>query len=144
MSTSVGSAATPAGEAPRQRRFALGKYSTVLILVAVAMLAMTRIWTRVLARTDKPTTITFWLMFGQLPAGLLMLPFFPLPEEWPSLFALALVAMCGLAHGLAHYLLARGYAIAPVATLAPAPAVIDLADELVRRIARLAEFTNWS
>ena len=98
---------------------ALWGLNTVLILAAVAMLAMTRIWTRVLARTDKPTTITFWLMFGQLPAGLLMLPFFPLPEEWPSLFALALVAMCGLAHGLAHYLLARGYAIAPVATLAP-------------------------
>ncbi|WP_145143919.1 DMT family transporter [Roseomonas gilardii] len=98
---------------------ALWGLNTVLILAAVAMLAMTRIWTRVLARTDKPTTITFWLMFGQLPAGLLMLPFFPLPEEWPSLFALALVAMCGLAHGLAHYLLARGYAMAPVSTLAP-------------------------
>jgi drug/metabolite transporter (DMT)-like permease len=91
-----------------------------MILAGTATLALTRIWTRVLAATDTPQAIAFWLLFAHVPMGLLLLPAFPptgpLLPDWDVVFALAFL---GLANGCAHFLFARAFAIAPVSVLAP-------------------------
>jgi drug/metabolite transporter (DMT)-like permease len=98
----------------------LWRWEAGLILAATVTLAVTRIWTRVLAATDTPQAIAFWLLFAHVPIGLLLLPVFPpagpLIPSWPVAFALGFL---GLANGLAHYLFARAFAIAPVSALAP-------------------------
>jgi drug/metabolite transporter (DMT)-like permease len=92
----------------------------VLLLGCAGTLAVTRIWTRVLAATDTPQAISFWLLFAHVPMGLLMLPAFPpvgpLLPSWDVCFALAFL---GMANGCAHFLFARAFAIAPVSALAP-------------------------
>ncbi len=104
----------------------LWRWETVLLLVAVCAMAVSRIWTRVLAATDKPTTIAFWLMLMHIPFGLAALPFpvfWPESGEGPNLFpsATMVVLLCffGASNALAHLLFSRGYALASVATLAP-------------------------
>ena len=98
----------------------LWRWESAMLLAGAGMLAMTRIWTRVLAATDTPQAIAFWLLAAHVPVGLLLLPAFPplgplVPT--PALgFALAFL---GLANGAAHFLFARAFAIAPVSALAP-------------------------
>ena len=98
----------------------LWRWEAALLLACAATLAVTRIWTRVLASTDTPQAIAFWLLFAHVPMGLLMLPAFPavgpLLPGWDVAFALAFL---GLANGCAHFLFARAFAIAPVSALAP-------------------------
>jgi drug/metabolite transporter (DMT)-like permease len=98
----------------------LWRWETAMILAGTATLALTRIWTRVLAATDTPQAIAFWLLFAHVPMGLLLLPVFPpvgpLLPRWDVAFALAFL---GLANGCAHFLFARAFAIAPVSALAP-------------------------
>ena len=98
----------------------LWRWEVGLLLAGVGVLAVTRIWTRVLAATDTPQAIAFWLLFTHVPIGLMLLPAFPavgpvLPG-WGLVFALAFL---GLANGCAHFLFARAFAIAPVSALAP-------------------------
>ncbi len=98
----------------------LWRWETPLLLAGIAALALTRIWTRVLASTDTPQAIAFWLLFAHVPMGLLLLPFFPLVGPViPSAEVTFALAFLGLANGCAHFLFARAFAIAPVSVLAP-------------------------
>jgi drug/metabolite transporter (DMT)-like permease len=103
----------------------LWRWETGLLLVATAAMALTRIWTRTLARTDTPATIAFCLMLAHIPMGLLALA---IPALWPAGgpppllpawgTVLALIAF-GSANGLAHMLFARAFALAPIGVIAP-------------------------
>jgi drug/metabolite transporter (DMT)-like permease len=98
----------------------LWRWESGMLLVAAAVLAVTRIWTRVLAATDTPQAIAFWLLFAHVPMGLLMLPVFPpVGGLVPSGDVIVALAFLGLANGAAHFLFARAFAIAPVSVLAP-------------------------
>jgi drug/metabolite transporter (DMT)-like permease len=105
----------------------LWRWETAMLLAATAVMALTRIWTRVLARTDTPSAIAFWLMLAHIPMGLLALAF---PTMWPpgtgapppllpGWTAVAALLLFGMANGAAHVLFARGFALAPVAAIAP-------------------------
>jgi drug/metabolite transporter (DMT)-like permease len=98
----------------------LWRWEAAMLLAGICALALSRIWTRVLAATDTPQAIAFWLLFAHLPMGVLLLPAFPpagpLLPSWSVAFALAFL---GLANGCAHFLFARAFAIAPVSVLAP-------------------------
>jgi len=98
----------------------LWRWEAAMILAGAAVLAVTRIWTRVLAASDTPQAIAFWLLFAHIPIGLLLLPVFPpagpLLPGWDIALALGFL---GLANGCAHFLFARAFAIAPVSALAP-------------------------
>jgi len=97
----------------------LWRWEALALLGGTAVLAVTRIWTRVLAATDTPAAISFGLLLAHVPLGLALLPAFPAPSLLPPPgVALALVFV-GLANGLAHLLFARAFAIAPVSVLAP-------------------------
>jgi drug/metabolite transporter (DMT)-like permease len=100
----------------------LWRIETPVMLAAVVVMAVTRIWTRVLARTDTPAAIAFWLMAAHVPVGLALLPAFPPPSGSllpPGLgVAVALVAF-GAVNAGAHILFGRAFALAPVAVLAP-------------------------
>ncbi|WP_426956890.1 DMT family transporter [Muricoccus radiodurans] len=101
----------------------LWRWEAAVLFVAVIMMAVTRIWTRVLARTDRPATIAFWLMVAHVPVGIALLPVFPPPiatqGTWPSVSVLIAIPVLGLGNGLAHLLFARAFALAPVGLLAP-------------------------
>ena len=96
----------------------LWRWEAAVLLVGVIFMAVTRIWTRVLARTDRPATVAFWLMVAHVPFGLAILPFFP-PVAWPSWGGLVAILALGLGNGAAHFLFARAFALAPVGLLAP-------------------------
>lgn len=101
------------------------RWETGLLLIAVVGMAVSRIWMRVLAATDTPTTIAFWLMLVHVPMGLVVLPisaFWPptgQPDIIPSVGMFLLLCFFGASNALAHMLFSRGYALASVATLAP-------------------------
>ncbi|MFT8245453.1 DMT family transporter [Roseomonas sp. BN140053] len=97
----------------------LWRWEAGLLLGGVGLLALTRIWTRVLARTDAPPTVAFWLLFAHVPVGLLLLPLFPPPAWWPSGSTVLVLALLGTGNGAAHLLFARAFALAPVSVLAP-------------------------
>ncbi len=98
----------------------LWRWEAGMLLAGVCVLAVTRIWTRVLATTDTPQAIAFWLLFTHVPIGLLLLPAFPSGAGiWPGWGIAFALAFLGLANGCAHFLFARAYAIAPVSVLAP-------------------------
>jgi len=96
----------------------LWRWEAAVLLVGVVFMAVTRIWTRVLARTDRPATIAFWLMVAHIPFGLAILPAFPAPG-WPSWGGVVAILLLGLGNGAAHLLFARAFALAPVGLLAP-------------------------
>jgi drug/metabolite transporter (DMT)-like permease len=90
---------------------------TLLLLLAILGMAISRNLTRVLATTETPECISFALMAMHFPAGLLVWLFFPIPAvTWPAIAALALL---GIANGIGHILAARAYGLAPVSALAP-------------------------
>jgi drug/metabolite transporter (DMT)-like permease len=103
----------------------LWRWETGLLLVAVCGMAVSRIWMRVLAATDTPTTIAFWLMVTHVPLGLAVLPISSLwpptgqPDIIPSTGMFLLMCFFGASNAIAHMLFSRGYALASVATLAP-------------------------
>ncbi len=98
----------------------LWRWEAGLLLAGVAVLAVSRIWTRVLASSDTPQAIAFWLLFAHVPLGLLLLPVFPPAGPLvPSFDVFVALAFLGLANGCAHFLFARAFAIAPVSVLAP-------------------------
>ncbi|MFH5924439.1 DMT family transporter [Roseomonas sp. SXEYE002] len=96
----------------------LWRWEAAVLLAGVGFMAITRIWTRMLARTDKPATVTLWLMLAHIPMGLAVLPIFP-PIGWPSWSGCVAILLLGLANGAAHLLFARAFALAPVGLLAP-------------------------
>jgi len=100
---------------------ALWRWEAPLLVLAVVGIALSRTWTRVLARTDSPAAISFWLMLAHVPLGLALLPFFPAPETLFPLHPGALLALVafGCANAVAHMLFARAFALAPVGAIAP-------------------------
>ncbi|WP_431285822.1 DMT family transporter [Humitalea sp. 24SJ18S-53] len=97
----------------------LWRWEAGMLAAGVAALALTRIWTRQLARTDAPETIAFWLMAAHVPVGFLLLPVFPAPSLLPSWPVVAALVFLGIGNGLAHTLFARAFSLAPVGILAP-------------------------
>lgn len=92
--------------------------AAALLMLGVAGTAISRNLTRVLARTETPECLAFWLMAAHLPVGLLMLPIgFPAPGV-DGRVVLCVLAL-GITNGLAHWLHARACALAPMAALAP-------------------------
>src|SRR5262249_45081321 len=83
------------------------------------IMALTRIWTRVLTATEEPAGIAFWLMIAHIPAGLALLPVFPPPDVMPGPGVLVALLFFGVANAIAHILFARAFALAPVSVLAP-------------------------
>jgi drug/metabolite transporter (DMT)-like permease len=103
----------------------LWRFESLILLAATAVMALTRIWTRILTRTDGPHAIAFWLLLAHVPVGLLGLPF---PFLWPaggpppllpSLLGIAALLAFGLANAVAQMLFARGFALAPIQAIAP-------------------------
>ena len=92
----------------------------VLVLApGILAMAISRIMTRQLATTETAEGLTFWLMLGHVPAGLLLLAAgFPGPTSLGLGVLLALVLL-GVLNGSSHWLMARAYALAPVSALAP-------------------------
>lgn len=80
--------------------------------------ALSRILTRLLSTTETPDCIAFWIMVAHLPAGLLVLGFFP-PTAAFGLATLTALVLLGAANASGHVLLARAYGLAPVSALAP-------------------------
>ena len=48
----------------------LWRWESGMLLVATAIMALTRIWTRILTRTDTPDSMAFWVLAAQVPVGL--------------------------------------------------------------------------
>jgi drug/metabolite transporter (DMT)-like permease len=91
---------------------------SALVLLGVAGMAVSRIMARVLATTETPECLAFWLMALHVPIGLLMLGLdFPMPGV--SGLALLGLLVLGLSNGVAHWLHSRASALAPVGALAP-------------------------
>lgn len=97
----------------------LWRFETPFLLAAVVVMAVTRIWTRVLSATDGPASVAFWLMVAHIPWGLALLPVFPPPAEMPGPGVIVALLFFGVANAIAHMLFARAFALAPVSALAP-------------------------
>ena len=96
----------------------LWRPETVLLLVGIVVMAVTRIMTRQLSTTETPECQAFSLMIGHLGTGLALLAVLPMPNGLtPAVWGA--LGFLGLSSGLAHCVYARGYALAPVSALAP-------------------------
>jgi drug/metabolite transporter (DMT)-like permease len=89
-----------------------------LLLLGIVVMALTRIMTRMLATTEPPACLAVWLLISHALTGIIMLPFYP-PAGLPSAFTWSALVLIGLANGLGHWMLARGYGLAPISALAP-------------------------
>ena len=91
---------------------------SALVLLGVVGMAISRTMTRVLATTETPECLAFWIMAFHVPVGLAMLGFgFPAPGlTWVAFSGLLVL---GLTNGVAHWLHGRASALAPVGALAP-------------------------
>jgi drug/metabolite transporter (DMT)-like permease len=96
---------------------ALWSPAALVMVAGIAPLAASRILIRLLATTETPECLSFWLMAAHLPAGLLLWVFLPIPGLPAS--ALAALALVGLGNGMGHWLQSRAFALAPVGALAP-------------------------
>lgn len=103
----------------------LWRWETPVLLVAVAGMAISRIWTRTLAATDTPAVIAFWMLAIHIPYGLILYPVEALwpasgaPSLFPSWWMVLLLMVFAIANASAHLLFARAFALAPIASLAP-------------------------
>jgi drug/metabolite transporter (DMT)-like permease len=95
----------------------LWNLAALVTVASIPLLAVSRILTRLLATTETPECLAFWLLAAHLPAGLLMWAFLPI-TGLPGLAVVALAGF-GLCQGLAHWVHARAFALAPVGALAP-------------------------
>jgi drug/metabolite transporter (DMT)-like permease len=96
----------------------LWKPVVLLLLVATVVMAWTRIMTRQLTLTETPQCQAFWLLIAHTVTGLALLPVFP-GSGIVGLSGWFALVFLGLSSGLAHCVLARGYALGPVSALAP-------------------------
>ena len=90
----------------------------LVLLPGICAMALTRIMARQLSTTETPECLTFWLMLGHIPTGLLVLPWFPVQAALGWDIAVAVVIL-GVLNALAHCMMARGYGLAPVSAVAP-------------------------
>jgi drug/metabolite transporter (DMT)-like permease len=93
---------------------------TAILLLGIAGMAISRILARMLSTTESAECLSFWLLAMHVPAGLLLMasgafpaPGMLSPADWMAILVL------GVGNAMGHFLLARGYALAPVAALAP-------------------------
>lgn len=96
---------------------ALWTPAALVMVAGTVPLALSRILIRLLATTETPECLSFWLMAAHLPAGLALWIFLPIPGLPAS--ALAALAVVGLGNGMGHWLQSRAFALAPVGALAP-------------------------
>jgi drug/metabolite transporter (DMT)-like permease len=91
---------------------------SALLVLGVLGMAISRTSTRVLAATETPECLAFWLMAFHVPVGLFMLVLgFPAPGL--SWLAFGGLLVLGASNGWAHWLHSRASALAPVGALAP-------------------------
>jgi drug/metabolite transporter (DMT)-like permease len=96
----------------------LWTWLSLLLLTGVAGMALSRTLTRVLATTETPECLAFWLLAFHVPVGVLMVFVgFPAPGFDASVAGGVLVL--GLSNGMAHWLHSRAAALAPIGALAP-------------------------
>ena len=96
----------------------LWKPAAALLILGVTGMAVSRNLTRVLATTEAPECLAFWLLLAHLPVGALMLGLgFPVPHV--NLLVVVCLLALGASNGIAHWLHARACALAPMAALAP-------------------------
>lgn len=96
----------------------LWRPAAALLLVGVVLMALSRNLTRVLATSETPECLAFWLLAAHLPVGgLLLVLGFPAPGV--NLLVVACLLALGVTNGLAHWLHSRACALAPMAALAP-------------------------
>ncbi len=91
---------------------------SALVLLGVVGVAISRTTTRVLATTETPECLAFWLMAFHVPVGIAML-FMGFPAPGLSAVAFGGLLVLGLSNGVAHWLHSRASALAPVGALAP-------------------------
>lgn len=96
---------------------ALWSPAALVMVAGLLPLTLSRILNRLLATTETPECLSFWLLAAHLPAGLLLGAFLPIPGL--PLSAVAALALLGLTNGVAHWLQSRAFALAPVGALAP-------------------------
>jgi drug/metabolite transporter (DMT)-like permease len=96
----------------------LWRPATALLLAGVCGMAISRNLTRVLATTETPECLAFWLLLAHGPVGLAMLAI-GLPVPGINLVVIAAVAVLGVTNGVAHWLHSRACALAPMGALAP-------------------------
>lgn len=96
---------------------ALWSPAALVMVAGIAPLALSRILIRMLATTETPECLSFWLMAAHLPVGLALWTFLPIPGL--PLSALAALALVGLGNGMGHWLQSRAFALATVGALAP-------------------------
>lgn len=98
---------------------ALWRPEVLVLIPGVLGTAVSRIMARTLSTTETPECLTFWLMAVHVPVGLALLALGVRGAgPWTAEIAVAVVLL-GAFNAYAHVMLARGYALAPVAALAP-------------------------
>jgi drug/metabolite transporter (DMT)-like permease len=90
----------------------------VLLMAGIVAMALTRIMTRHLSRTETPECQAFWLMISHCLTGIGMLLVVPAGGYGDGLVWGALLFL-GVSSGLAHCVFSRAYGLAPVSALAP-------------------------
>lgn len=91
----------------------------LILAPGIVGMAISRIMTRTLSTTETAECLTFWLLAVHVPAaGLLLLLGFPGPGPL-AVDVIVALALLGILNGVAHWLMARAYALAPVSALAP-------------------------
>ena len=91
---------------------------SLLLLTGVAAMAVSRTLTRVLATTETPECLAFWLLAIHLPMGIAMV-FMGFPAPGIDVSVVAGLLVLGLTNGVAHWLHSRAAALAPIGALAP-------------------------
>ncbi|CAH2599400.1 EamA domain-containing protein [Rhodovastum atsumiense] len=89
----------------------------LLFIAGLVALAVSRIMNRMLATTETPECLSFWLLAAHVPAGVLLAAMYAMPALTPA--ATAALLLIGVSNGVAHWLQSRAFALAPVSALAP-------------------------
>lgn len=92
------------------------QWATLLPLGAAVTGALRDIWTRRLSATESSLGILFWTTFGVAAGG-----YFSLPWGWPAPApgGLALLALCAVLVGAAHFLQIEAFRYGEAAAIAP-------------------------
>jgi drug/metabolite transporter (DMT)-like permease len=92
--------------------------TVALLMAGIVTMAVTRIMTRHLSRTETPECQAFWLMISHGLAGAGMLMVIPV-ESYGDATVWGALLFLGISSGLAHCVFTRAYGLAPVSALAP-------------------------
>jgi drug/metabolite transporter (DMT)-like permease len=96
----------------------LWRPAALLLAGGVCGMALSRNLTRLLAASETPECLAFWLMVAHLPVGAAMLVLgFPVPRLDATVVLCVLIL--GITNGIAHWLHSRACSLAPIAALAP-------------------------